>query len=194
MSHVLAICGRTCSGKTDLSKKLINNGWSKFVTTTTRPMREGEVNGVDYSFISSDEFKELLKSDCFIEHSQTNGNLYGAGKRDLVEAISKGAKLAIVVDPNGAKKLKQYCESEDVGFTAVFLDGDTVDLVARFLERDEINQETPGRIVDLVLSERTWRDEMEWDLVYDSYNSENDNIVKQEIVNKTGSSKSFKIG
>ena len=60
---LLIICGKMCSGKDTIVKRLINKGFKKVVTYTTRPKKRGEVDGVDYHYISKEDFEK--KSNYF---------------------------------------------------------------------------------------------------------------------------------
>ena len=64
----IIIFGKTASGKSRVVNELVKRGYKKIVTTTTRPARKGEVDGIDYNFITDDEFKELINKDiCRVE-------------------------------------------------------------------------------------------------------------------------------
>ena len=70
------------AGKTTITKKIQQkyNSFKISVSHTTRKARPNEVDGVDYHFVSKDEFKELINKDAFYEHSQIFGNFYGTSK------------------------------------------------------------------------------------------------------------------
>ncbi len=68
---LLIICGKMCSGKDTVVKRLINKGFKKVVTYTTRPKRRGETDGVDYHFISEGEFKRRIQDGFFLEYRDT---------------------------------------------------------------------------------------------------------------------------
>ena len=95
---MIVISGASASGKTEVAKLLAKKyGITKVVTTTTRPMREGEVNGRDYFFITKEQFEEMIKNEKFVEYTIYNGNFYGSQKDQV--AIDK----CIVTDPQGLK-------------------------------------------------------------------------------------------
>jgi guanylate kinase len=71
------IVGKAASGKDHLRKRYESRGFKYAVTYTTRPPREGEVNGKDYVFISEDESKVLIESGFFYEYVIFNGWVYG---------------------------------------------------------------------------------------------------------------------
>jgi len=61
----------------------------KFVTTTTRAMRPGEKEGVDYHYISRDQFEEMIKNDAFVEYNNYTENYYGTENKRLLDLLSK---------------------------------------------------------------------------------------------------------
>lgn len=73
----IALVGKAASGKDFLKKKLIKRGMNFGVSTTTRPPREGEVDGVDYHFISEDLFLEHVAYENIVFYQKFNGHLYG---------------------------------------------------------------------------------------------------------------------
>ena len=81
---MIVLVGASASGKTEVTKVLAKKyNIQKFITHTTRPIRVGEENGVDYFFVTKEEFEELLKQDFFIEHTLYNGNYYGTSKKEV---------------------------------------------------------------------------------------------------------------
>lgn len=93
---MLILCGASASGKTVTALNLQKRyGLVKAITTTTRPKRDGEVDGVDYFFIDKEEFQKRLEQGRFVESSLYNGNYYGCGKDQVDD------NKVIVLDPNG---------------------------------------------------------------------------------------------
>jgi len=77
------------------------------LTTTTRPMREGEKNGVDYRFISENEFEQIVKQNQLLEFAQVYGHYYGVPKREIDVALKKGLDTIVKVDVQGAATIKR---------------------------------------------------------------------------------------
>jgi len=77
------------------------------VTATTRPRRAGERHGVDYHFLSKDEFQRMLEKGELIEWAEVYGNYYGVPKEETTEALSKGKDVILKVDVQGAATLKK---------------------------------------------------------------------------------------
>jgi guanylate kinase len=85
MHKRIIIVGRAASGKDHIRKKFEAQGFKYAVSYTTRPPREGEVDGVDYIFISPAEAQEMIKNDDFYECVEFNGWLYGTSIRQFDE-------------------------------------------------------------------------------------------------------------
>jgi guanylate kinase len=77
------------------------------VTATTRPKRPGEKDGVDYHFLSEDKFRQMIKTNQFLEWAEVYGNYYGVPKREVEEALRKGQDTIVKVDVQGAATIKQ---------------------------------------------------------------------------------------
>lgn len=83
MSHKrIVICGPAAAGKNFLRTKLENQGFKFDVSYTTRPMRPGEKEGVDYKFITNEVFAFMTQLGSFYEHVIHNGYGYGTGKKE----------------------------------------------------------------------------------------------------------------
>lgn len=83
MTGKIALVGAAASGKDYLRKRFMNRGFVYGVSHTTRPPREGEVNGVDYYFVSDYEFIEMIGQDKFAEWQEFNGWKYGLFKPEF---------------------------------------------------------------------------------------------------------------
>ena len=70
---MLVLCGKSAAGKNFLLNELINQGMKHVITYTTRPMRDGEKDGVDYHFISDWLFEKLKNDNFFAETAEYNG-------------------------------------------------------------------------------------------------------------------------
>ena len=103
---MIVLVGASASGKTEIAKLIIKKyGFEKMVTTTTRPMRVGEVNDVDYHFITKEEFLRRLDNNEFLETANYNDNYYGTNRKDV------GANKVVIVEIEGANRL--YRELKD---------------------------------------------------------------------------------
>jgi len=104
MINIVAFMGPSGSGKTTLAKYM---NLRKVTTFTTRSIRKGERDGVDYFFMSEKEFLRLYDEGELLERTEYGGNLYGTGIEPLRAAISRGNVVSIVIDINGARRLRE---------------------------------------------------------------------------------------
>jgi guanylate kinase len=109
MGHLFVLSGPAGGGKTTLVDRLTKEFpyVKKNVSYTTRPIRPGEVQGVDYHFVSKDVFLEMVKRDDFLETVSLFGHLYGTSKKAILGELEKGFHLILVIDVEGAHKVRE---------------------------------------------------------------------------------------
>ena len=73
---------------------------------TSRPVRNGERDGVDYTFVSREKFVELREAGTFLEWAEVFGDLYGTGRPDTEARLAAGEDLVLVIDVQGARKVR----------------------------------------------------------------------------------------
>ena len=78
------------------------------VSATSRSPRAGEVDGINYYFKSRKEFETLIKTDAFIEYTETYGNYYGTLKSEVEKAIENGKNIILEIDPVGARNVRAH--------------------------------------------------------------------------------------
>ncbi len=103
---VLIICGPAGSGKTTLCDHLreeFPSTVSRLVTTTSRAPRPGEIDGVDYHFLSSGVFEERINEGAFIEWAKVHSRFYGSQKHHLEELLQNGSDILLNIDVQGAE-------------------------------------------------------------------------------------------
>jgi guanylate kinase len=107
------------TGKTTLVERLVqvlpNLRMSR--SYTSRPARAGERDGVDYNFISRDQFEGLIRDDALLEWADVFGNLYGTAIADVDAMLEQGQDVVLVIDVNGAQQVKK----RGVDHTAIFV-------------------------------------------------------------------------
>ncbi|WP_417779376.1 guanylate kinase [Stutzerimonas xanthomarina] len=96
------------AGKTSLVKALLDAQPQVRVSVshTTRPMRPGEVDGVNYHFVSREEFLERHTHNEFLEHAEVFGNLYGTSQRWVEQTLDEGYDLILEIDWQGAQQVR----------------------------------------------------------------------------------------
>lgn len=108
------------AGKTTIARKLlaVEENLAMSVSVTTRPMRDGEVEGRDYFFKTREEFDAMVAEDAFLEWAEVFGNCYGTPRAEIEAGLSRGQDYLFDVDWQGAQQLSQRAR-EDV--VSVFL-------------------------------------------------------------------------
>lgn len=76
------------------------------ISYTTRPMRPGEQDGVDYHFVSRASFDKMVADGDFAEWAEVHGNRYGTARSTLLEALAEGADILLEIDYQGAEQLR----------------------------------------------------------------------------------------
>lgn len=97
------------AGKTSLVNALIEAEPQIRVSVshTTRAMRPGETDGVNYHFVSRESFLEMLEHNDFLEHAEVFGNLYGTSQRWLEKTLAEGFDLILEIDWQGAQQVRR---------------------------------------------------------------------------------------
>lgn len=105
----IVVSGPSGSGKTSLTKRICEGDPTRYlsVSTTTRPPRPGEVNGVDYHFVSKEEFLSDISDGMFLEWAEVHGNFYGTSRRLVEEALSERKTVLFDIDVQGHRIVRE---------------------------------------------------------------------------------------
>ncbi len=100
---ILVLSGPSGAGKSSLLMEIINDiGECYFsISTTTRPIREGEKNGIHYHFVDEEEFKKDIEEDHFLEYAFVHGNYYGTSIKPVKKALKEGKLVLFDIDVQG---------------------------------------------------------------------------------------------
>jgi guanylate kinase len=122
-SKIFIISAPSGSGKTSIlnSALLRLPNLVPSVSYTTRSPRPSERHGVDYFFISPDEFQSMIDQDAFIEWADVYGQLYGTSRRFLNEKLSNGFSVILDIDVQGAMQLKHNRTNDRLTKVFVFI-------------------------------------------------------------------------
>ena len=88
------------------------------VSATTRKIREGEKEGVNYFFKTKQEFQEMINSDQFLEWAEFAGDFYGSPKSNINSYLSSGKDVILEIEIQGAKQIKEKCPDSVLIFLA----------------------------------------------------------------------------
>lgn len=107
---LIVIVAPSGTGKSTLIEKIKKDfpqiGWS--VSCTTRPIRVGEIHGINYFYLTVAEFEAKISTDDFIEWAKVHSNYYGTSKEFVNNGLDSGKFLLFDVDVQGADNLKKY--------------------------------------------------------------------------------------
>lgn len=163
---MIVLAGASASGKTEVAKALASKyGITKTITTTTRPMRQGEVDGKDYFFVDEKTFQKMIKDDRFVEYTTYNNYHYGSTKDQIA------SNKCIVVDPIG---LKAYISLNDSQIITFFLDCSE----AIRCERMKLRGDNPDKIKSRLIHDREAFKEENIPEVDHHIDSENNNVME----------------
>ena len=107
---LIVFSGPSGVGKGTVRKKVFEKIGDKLyysISMTTRTMREGETNGVEYYFVSKDKFMSELEVGNVLEYNEYVGNFYGTPKNIIFEKINQGIDVVLEIDVNGARQIKE---------------------------------------------------------------------------------------
>ena len=107
---MLVLSSPSGGGKTTIAKRLLelrkDLGYS--VSATTRPVRNGEKDGVDYHFISRSEFERRLSRHEFLEWAEYGAQLYGTLKQEIDRIFASGRHAVLDIDIEGARQIRRH--------------------------------------------------------------------------------------
>jgi guanylate kinase len=112
---MMVISSPSGAGKTSLSRRMIENdpALQMSVSATTRPAREGEINGEHYFFVAPSEFDRMTRDDVFLEWATVFDNRYGTPREPVDNALAEGRDVLFDIDWQGTQQLKDKVR-EDV--------------------------------------------------------------------------------
>ena len=110
---LIVLSGPSGVGKGTVRKALFEMPEQEFVysvSMTTRPPRPGEVDGVDYYFVSREEFERQIAAGNLLEYAEFVGNYYGTPKDKVEEQLNKGKEVILEIEVNGALQVRDKCK------------------------------------------------------------------------------------
>ena len=107
------LSGPSGSGKTTLAKHIVNDldNVDFAISYTTRNIRDGESNGIDYKFIDEEEFRNMIDNNQFAEWAEVHGNLYGTPINEIDKVLDRGIDLLLDIDVQGSILIKEKYEN-----------------------------------------------------------------------------------
>jgi len=142
---ILIVSGPSGCGKSTLLREVYKNipNYFSSISTTTREKRETEEDGIDYFFVSKEEFEKDIEAGNFLEWAKVHGNYYGTKLKPIVEALNEGRLVIFDIDVQGHKILREKFDSL---ITSVFVTTPTLQILEqRLVSRDTDSQEIVER-------------------------------------------------
>ncbi len=188
---LLVIAGPAGSGKSTLCDRLIHERpeFVRVVTTTTRPPRAGEIDGVHYHFFAPDLFRRKIAAGEFLEWAQVHGDrddrLYGTLKSSVFDPLARGQNLVMSIDVQGVDSLRRVAQADAHlrrAMTTIFIMVDRERLVARMQERAKDHADEIARRI--ATAEAELREAAKFDFVLHSRTRDEDFTDLLDIVAK----------
>ena len=138
---LIVISGPSGAGKGTICKRFMekNKEVVLSVSATTRLPRQGEVDGVNYHFMTKEQFKDKIKSDDFLEYAEVYDNFYGTPKSNVNELLESGKDVILEIDIQGALKVKENAED---GIFIFILPPSMEELKQRIIKRGSETEES----------------------------------------------------
>lgn len=165
---MIVILGASASGKSTIESRLVEKyGYKKTVSYTTRALRPGEINGINYYFISEDKFLNMKNNGAFAESATYNGWHYGTAKNDCAD------DKVTVVTPHG---LRQFKKIDTLNINSFFINMPRKERLIKSLKR--------GDGSDFAINETLRRDPTDIGQ-YDGIEDEVDFVIRNDGKSKT---------
>ncbi len=164
-------------GKDTVFKELckIRDDVVESVSATTRMPRTGEVDGVNYFFVSEAEFKNMIDSNGLLEFNNYNGCYYGTPVAGINKAIENGKVCFLIIDVNGAEKIKELYPD----CLSIFLLPPSIEeLEKRLRGRDSDDVDIIKSRLDIAMVELSYKDKYDYQIINDDLSECVDNVNK----------------
>jgi len=170
MANLFIIAAPSGCGKTSLVEALIKKTKNLCVSVshTTRPPRPDEVNGINYYFVSINEFEEMIKNNAFVEHATVFDNHYGSSTKLIREKLDKGIDVILEIDWQGARQVKENMPNS---VSIFILPPSNEALLGRLKQRAQDNDETINKRMSDAQNQMQHFNEFDYLVINDDFNS-----------------------
>lgn len=166
--RLFVISAPSGAGKTSLVKALVESTpeISVSISHTTRAMRSGEQDGVNYHFVSVETFQELVQKSSFLEHARVFDNYYGTSRDSVLEQLEQGDDLILEIDWQGAR---QICDEIPDTVSIFILPPSREELERRLQSRGQDSDEIIARRMQDAKSEISHYKEFDYIVINDDF-------------------------
>ena len=144
------------------------------VSHTTRPPREGEVDGVNYHFVDKDKFEKMVEAGEFFESALVFGNMYGTSRQHIQEQLLKGKDVILEIDWQGARQIRRLmtdCKSIYIAPPSI------IALRERLSKRGQDDEAVINKRMREAISEMSHYAEFEYLVINDDFDEARDNLA-----------------
>jgi len=174
---ILLLSGPSGCGKSSLLKEVyasLDNYYFS-ISTTTRAPRVGEQDGVDYYFVSKEEFKKDIQENNFLEWAEVHGNYYGTSLKPINKALDESKLVIFDIDVQG---FEQVIKTMKAITTTVFITTPTIsELEKRLYSRDTDSKEVIEKRIKNAKIEIEYIDQYDYFIVNDDLKIASDQLV-----------------
>ena len=170
MANLFIIAAPSGCGKTSLVEALIKKTKNLCVSVshTTRPPRPDEVNGINYYFVSINEFEEMIKNNAFVEHATVFDNHYGSSTKLIREKLDEGVDVILEIDWQGARQVKENMPN---AISIFILPPSKEALLERLQQRAQDNDATINKRMSDAQNQMQHFNEFDYLVINDDFNS-----------------------
>ena len=164
------------TGKTSLLKMLVESidDVRVSVSHTTRNMRSGEVDRVNYNFVDSDAFEQMVKDDVFLEHAQVFDNYYGTSRERVDQQLREGIDVILEIDWQGAQQVRPRMP----GCVSIFILPPSRDeLIRRLRDRDQDSETVIQRRFQDAVTDMSHYTEYDYVVINDDFDEALTNLA-----------------
>ena len=170
MANLFIIAAPSGCGKTSLVEALIKktkNLWVS-VSYTTRPPRPDEVNGINYYFISNNDFDGMVNNGAFVEHAMVFDNHYGSSTKLIKDKLNEGVNVILEIDWQGARQVKENMPN---AISIFILPPSKEALLGRLQQRAQDNDATINKRMSDAQNQMQHFNEFDYLVINDDFNS-----------------------
>ena len=170
MANLFIIAAPSGCGKTSLVEALIKKTKNLCVSVshTTRPPRLDEVNGINYYFVSINEFEEMIKNNAFVEHAMVFDNYYGSSSQLIREKLDEGVNVILEIDWQGARQVKENMPNS---VSIFILPPSKEALLGRLQQRAQDDEVTINKRMSDAQNQMRHFNEFDYLIINDDFNS-----------------------
>lgn len=167
---IIVMSGPSGVGKRTVWSPVINDprfNLAFSVSMTTRPKRAGEINGIDYFFLTKSQFEEKIREHALLEYATFSGNYYGTPKEFVDKLRDEGKNVFLEIEPQGGLQIIKMCEqNKDKGLLTIFIVPPSLDeLKNRLIKRDTESKEVIEKRIEQAKWELRQKDSYQYVIV-----------------------------